>query len=608
MASLKTEFIKYLSDNYLNRINTDINSKLKELHEDGLLIRTEIADLSALDSDDAEFVFKIKAKSELMKLDGSPKLYTFSVEYSCDLDDGIKNLTTIGIDVLGKGRFTYTESLTECFIPLNKKDRYEKLAIRFLKKYLKNEYKVYPLQVGNLLTEVGVKPFFSYNFKDSLGKTVFSDCDIKLKPEAEPVRLSKGSIIINVKNLLMTGNNKLARTTIVHECLHWHYHRKAFEIIMLLNKEYKYFDCKEYVSNGDPINEALSWMESQAYAVTKACMLLEENVKDILAAAFSVTNYGGIEPIDYYYSVVSKMSDDFGTTISDTVKRISSLGYSEVDSLKNDFYDSVIDSVYQKEKLKDDQTRRINRRIYEFMLENSPNLQIAINSGLYVYADGFVVIKSSKYLIRIGDHYLLNSYARTHIEECSLIFNVKKDYRSSFNPANAMALITANSGATNKTILVGDTDRFVITEFMLDSIMSQEPEIRDTILKKAYFGDDGMSFGDYFDHLIDKNGYTSVNDLINDTHCSRSVIENYRDDEDASYSAEKVLAICAGMKLLPPESKHLIKKSGVIDLDSSSKKSKVYNHLVNDLWDSGIEKWNSVLRKSRLPLLYNDEK
>ena len=119
---------------------------------------------------------------------------------------------------------------------------------------------------------------------------------------------------------------------------------------MLLNKEYKYFDCKEYVSNGDPIIEALSWMESQAYAVTKACMLLEENIKDILADAFNVTNYGGIEPIDYYYSIVSKISDDFGTTISDTVKRVSSLGYSEVDNLKNDFYDSVIDSVYQKEK------------------------------------------------------------------------------------------------------------------------------------------------------------------------------------------------------------------------------------------------------------------
>ena len=376
---------------------------------------------------------------------------------------------------------------------------------------------------------------------------------------------------------------------------------------MLLNKEYKYFDCKEYVSNGDPIIEALSWMESQAYAVTKACMLLEENIKDILAAAFNVTNYGGIEPIDYYYSVVSKISDDFGTTISDTVKRVSSLGYSEVDNLKNDFYDSVIDSVYQKEKLKDDQTRRINRRIYEFMLENSPNLQIAIRSELYVYADGFVVIKSSKYLIRIGDHYLLNSYARTHIEECSLIFNVKKNYRSSFNPANAMALITANSGATNKTILVGDTDRFVITEFMLDSIMEQKTEIRDTILKKAYFGDDGISFIQYFNHLKDKKGYKSVNDLINDTHCSRTVIENYRDDENASYSAEKVLAICAGMKLLPPESKHLIKKSGVIDLDSKSKKCKVYNHLINDLWNSGIEEWNNELRKNHLPLLYKEE-
>lgn len=220
MASLRTEFIKYLSDNYLNRINTDVNDKLTELHEDGILLRTEIADLSALDSDEEKFVFKLKVRSELMKLDGNPKLHTFAIEYSCDLDDGIKNLTTLGVTILENGRFTYLEALTESFMPLNKRDKYENLALRFLKKYLIDEYNSYPLSVEKLLTAVGVTPFFSYNFKDSLGKTVFSECDFVLKPGSQPTRLKKGSIIINIKNLLLTGNNKLARTTIVHECLH----------------------------------------------------------------------------------------------------------------------------------------------------------------------------------------------------------------------------------------------------------------------------------------------------------------------------------------------------------------------------------------------------
>lgn len=199
---------------------------------------------------------------------------------------------------------------------------------------------------------------------------------------------------------------------------------------MLLNKEYKYFDCKEYVSNGDPIVDALSWMESQAYAVTKACMLLEENVKDILTDVFMITDFNSMEP-------------------------------------------------------------------------------------------------------------MLNSYARTHIEECSLIFNIKKDYKSTFDPSNAMALITANSGSTNKTILVGDADQFVIAEFMLEIIMKQSPEIRNIILKKSYFGDDGITFNKYFKHLIDKYGYSSVKDLMAVSHCSRTVIENYRDFSDTSYSAEK---------------------------------------------------------------------
>lgn len=607
MSSLKAEFIKYLSDNYLNRINNDINSKLVEFNITGILLRTEISDLSALDNDELEFVFKIKVRSEFLTLTGNTSMQSFDIEYSCILNNGIHNLTLKDLLKSGTKRFTYTNSLTECFIPLNKKENYEKLSIRFLKHYLKGEYNSFPLDVNELIRKVGVTPVISSNFSDTLGKTVFSDCQLNLGQDNKLKLVKKGSIVINTKNLLMTANDKLARITIVHECLHWHYHKKAFEIIMLLNDKYKYFDCTEYEpNNDDPIITALGWMEAQAYALARTCMMLGNNVNYIIDDEYKnmeVAVSDGVDKADYLYSIVAKSSNEFGLPMKDVVKRLILLGYEEFENFKNDYYGPIYDTVLQHEKLGPNQTRRIEQRIFDFMMKNSPNLKVAIESGLYVYADGFVVINLPKYVIRIGDWYMLNTYARDHIEECSLIFNIKKEYKYSFS---SLHLITANSGSVDSTILVGDACAYIIDPCMIPSILNQPIGKRNHLLTNSYIHDDEQTFSQYFKSLIKKYGFDSVQEIVDATHCSRSVIENYRDYDDIGYSVEKVLSICAGMKLTPPEAKHLVRKSGVVDLFSKSHRSKVYLDLINNHWEDGIEKWNVILNDKKVPPLYKD--
>ena len=78
-----------------------------------------------------------------------------------------------------KRRFTFTESVTDCFIPLNKRVNYEKLAIR-LKKYLSSKYFNYLLDVVELVNRVWHKVYTLTNFNDYLGKTIFKECDLKL--------------------------------------------------------------------------------------------------------------------------------------------------------------------------------------------------------------------------------------------------------------------------------------------------------------------------------------------------------------------------------------------------------------------------------------------
>lgn len=56
--------------------------------------------------------------------------------------------------------------------------------------------------------------------------------------------------------------------TIVHECVHWDLHRKAFELERLYNKEASRIKCQ--VAGGVEENSwtATEWMEWQANALT----------------------------------------------------------------------------------------------------------------------------------------------------------------------------------------------------------------------------------------------------------------------------------------------------------------------------------------------------
>lgn len=178
MKSLKLEFSKFLQENYLERITEDISNNLVILNEDGILLRSEIIDLTALDNDDDEFRFKIKVGSEVLKINGTIDLFTFILEYTCLLDDGIKNLKLLGFSKNTSGKFAYKEALTDYFIPFNKKENYDNLAIRFLKYYLKSDYKNYPLNVIELVEKIGLKTIISTNVNDSLGKIIFKDCEL----------------------------------------------------------------------------------------------------------------------------------------------------------------------------------------------------------------------------------------------------------------------------------------------------------------------------------------------------------------------------------------------------------------------------------------------
>ena len=251
MKSLKDGFIKYLNEKYIEIVENDVSNYLKRKYSEEQEIEGVITALSALDSDEEEFQFKIKFE------DNSGEV--FILEYTCFLDNGIKDLKCITCSENKIGSFEYMNCLSSCFIPFMYRDKYDIFAKRFLDNCVGGEFKGYPVNVLGISSNMGLQTIYAYNIS-SMGCTVFKDCKMNLRTTdgiLSVKSLKKGTIIISVGNILKSGNLSLSNSTVIHECLHWHYHKKAFEILMLLNDEYSYLECKDYDST-DGINKAIN--------------------------------------------------------------------------------------------------------------------------------------------------------------------------------------------------------------------------------------------------------------------------------------------------------------------------------------------------------------
>ena len=75
-----------------------------------------------------------------------------------------------------------------------------------------------------------------------------------------------GTIFVDPKAYFLR-NLGAVNNTIIHECVHWDKHRKAFELERLYNESVNKIKCKVVGGIKDGDKDATGWMEWQANAL-----------------------------------------------------------------------------------------------------------------------------------------------------------------------------------------------------------------------------------------------------------------------------------------------------------------------------------------------------
>lgn len=358
----------------------------------------------------------------------------YTVKAKGDLECRLKDFECLSITPYW-GKDKIGNALNDDFVPIIRNDDLDKEATAFLQRYYPEALNA-PTWVNPdvLVKHMGLhKEVLSITADCSVfGRVYFYDSDAVYYDEnTEQIknkRVAAGTIFVD-PNVFFLRNLGALNNTIIHECLHWAYHRRAFELERLFDTNISKIECR--VSGG--IKGLDKWtkadvIEWQANSLTPRIQMpiamFERKANEFIGQFLKETDTTSL--IDVMPSVIEYLAEFFVVSRLSAKIRLSNIGYEEAEGtfiwIDNHY---VAPHCWTKGFLQKNQTFSISED--DMMMQGfcSYELREYKESQYFVYVDSHLILYSPKYVCRdlTGD-LQLTDYARTHMDECCIVFDM----------------------------------------------------------------------------------------------------------------------------------------------------------------------------------------
>ena len=357
----------------------------------------------------------------------------FMVSFRGDLEKELDDVTVTGKDIYnGKGR--YQNPLDDALVPVIKPEQLEKVAEQFLRDhYPKALLQPMWLEPTELAGELGLKVIRKRITKDGdiFGRIFFYDAVTEIyDPDQDKMvkKKARAKMILVDPEAAYQNNIGALNNTIVHECVHWGLHRKAFMLEHLYNKELTQIGCVVRGGIAGNKKDSTDWMEWQANALAPRIQMPKDMFKkrvDALISKFR-RELGEYDIVDIIQPIIEQLTIDFGVSRTAAKLRLNDIGYDETIGAFN-----YVDGRYvQPHKatpgfLQKNQTFSISARDAAILAWTNPFLKSVLEEGRYVYVDSHYVVDHPRYLeADASGKLVLTHYARNHMDECALVFDL----------------------------------------------------------------------------------------------------------------------------------------------------------------------------------------
>jgi transcriptional regulator with XRE-family HTH domain len=515
-------------------------------------------------------------------------------DLDCNLDDFIISRVT---EYNSKNK--QARPMSDSLVPIINKEQLETVATDFLRRNYP-EALIKPMAVESqvLAEKMGLALVIRDITKDFtvFGQLFFHECDAEFydedSDEMVQTHVDARTIFVDPKAYFLRNLGSV-NNTIVHECVHWDLHRKAFKLEWLYNSSASRIKCQVVGGIKDNNRDATDWMEWQANTLAPKIQMPLAMFK---TKAFEYikqfrTQLGTTELIDVMEPVIDALATFFGVSRTAAKIRMIDAGYEEAIGTFT-YIDGhyVKPHKFKKGALQRNQTFSIG--VIDAAIESMINFQLSVivSDGTYQYVDSHFVLNHPKYLKQDENGFtVLTDYARNNMEECCLVFDlsVKAGCREKYH--SECFLNRDKLSAIDFEIKYCNGYEYAdpaIKAKLLSDTLAEEARIYNSLPR---------SFTDSLKIVMEwkKVDYTELSKrtMLSDKQISRIA------SGESKGTINSIVLICLGLHLPPDISTHIIETSQC-SFDFKKDSHIMYNFAMKHLYVKSMDEIRAFLMQN----------
>ena len=523
----------------------------------------------------------------------------FSLECSGDLAKGLQDFRIHSTKTYDQKIF-HANPLSDALVPYLYSNQMESAATTFLKKYYPEALKTpMAIDTAELVKRMGLKIVMQQITEDFsvFGQVFFAaaDSDVYDAETGEMVarHFDEGTIVVDPQTFLLR-NLGCANNTIVHECVHWDRHRKAFELERLYNASATQIKC--IVVGGikkESSRSANDWMEWQANSLAPRIQMplgpFKTKAQELIRKYQKLLNTTIL--VDVMESVIDELALFFCVSRHAAKIRMVDAGYEDAVGAFT-FIDGqyVKPHAFKKGSLAKNQTYSISYQDAVIEAFMNPIIREKAQQGTYVYVDAHICLNDPRYITRDENgQTTLTEYARLHVDECCLAFTLKvksvNKYGEQFYK-ECVLFRDVNSGLHFEAHFAPENSQSV--EAKAAAMAAQNAEIIGLIGKLPRSFNESVK-------MVMKWAEVTVEGLAEEALLSSKTIQRMRNDAAYIPDLKTVVAVCIGMHLHPIISRHLIDAAGHT-FRYTVDEHMMYDFFITSYYTHSIHECNALLR------------
>lgn len=617
--STSRSFTEYVSSRFYNDLfvaveeNVNGNFSTIDLHSNSVsnIDSATLADIAVKnvgvdDRDAMKIAFDVILEAEIevsettRHYDNSDTCFQwFIVNCEGDLSKNLDDYTVLNVQAYNQ-KNKHFKPLSDALVPyLHKKD-VEAAATDFLKRNYPEALRTpMSLDVVELVKRMGLKIEQHHITQDYsvFGQIFFADCETEVYDADSGLMVKKhfdGGTVLVDPEFFHLRNLGSVNNTIVHECVHWDRHRKAFELERLYNKNATQIKCLVVGGVKDTsTRSANDWMEWQANTLAPRIQMPLGSFKVKASELIKIyrREMSTFELVDVMEPVIDELATFFCVSRHAAKIRMVDAGYEEAVGAFT-YIDGhyVPPHAFKKGSIEKNQTFSVSAVDALVQSVMQPQLREDRQNGAYVYIDSHVCINAPKYIVKDeqGNH-VMTEYARLHIDECCLAFTLKvkstNKYQEEFYK-ECVLFRDANSGMVFEAHFAADKSKTVTDK--AKTMTACGKEVMDMMSRLP------RTFPESLNMLIEWSELT-MEDLAERSLLSDRTIRRMRNEADYNPPIESVVALCIAMQLPPQFSRHLIEVSGNT-FRYSNQAHFIYESFILGFYNQSIQDCNELLK------------